>query len=177
MADVADLLARAKPRETTVAICLAGDLNGRHEDLLRQLSETDDKPTDDATISAVPPSRKIAEEIKDVERQMSEQVHVFRFRALPQTRFRELQRAHPPRDDAPTPERLFNTDTFPPVLIAACCTDPVFRGVVEVEQLFDKLGQGAYDRCVATAWEANTGGSEVPKSVLASAMMASTARR
>jgi hypothetical protein len=174
MADVADLLARAKRRETTAAVCLAGDLNAEHEELSRQLQALGEAWTPDS-LSAANPRRALAERITDLEQQMAEQVHVFRFRALSTARFRELQRAHPPREDAQPPERLFNVDTFTPVLVAACCVDPEFSGVEQVQELFDKLGQGAFDTAFTAAWSACTGASDVPKSALASATIRSTA--
>jgi hypothetical protein len=175
MVDVDELISRAKPRETTVPICLAGDLNARHEELARQLAAgAGDKWIPDS-LSAPNPQLAVAEEITALEREMAEQLHVFRLRALPPAKFAELKRVHPPREDVAVPERLFNTDTFPAALIAACSVDPSFPSVAKVDELFDRLGQGAFDAVFTAAWEANTGRSDVPKSALASATIRSTA--
>jgi hypothetical protein len=174
MADVDELIARAKPRETTAAVCLAGDLNARHEELTRQLGDLEEKWIPDS-LSSENPRLALAEQITALEREMTEQLHTFRFRALPKTKFQALQRAHPARDDAVPPERLFNVETFPTALVAACCVDPEFPSVAKVDELFDKLGQGAFDAAFTAAWTANTGGSDVPKSALASITIRSTA--
>lgn len=175
MVDVDELIARAKPRETTAQVCLAGDLNARHEQLTRELAAASDSAWIPDSLSAENPRLATAEQITAIEREMAEQLHTFRFRALPQSKFRELQRAHPARDDAAPREALFNADTFPSALIAACCVDPEFPSVAKVQELFDRLGQGAFDTAFSAAWLANTGGGDVPKSVLASATIRSSA--
>lgn len=173
MASVEDLIARAKPREVTVPVCLAGDLNAEHEALSRELQAAGGEWIPDS-LSAPNPRLALAERLTALERQMAEQVHVFRCRALPPAKFRELQRAHPAREDASPPER-FNLDTFPAALVAACSVDPEFLGTEQVEALFEKLGQGAFDAVFGAAWAACTGVSDVPKSALASATIRSTA--
>lgn len=174
MVSVDELLAKAKPRETTVPICLAGDLNARHEELSRQLAAAGDAWVPDSL--SQPNSRlAIAEQITALEREMTEHLHVFRFRALPRSKFRALRAAHPPRDDVVPPEGLFNYDTFAPALVAACCIDPEFTDVSQVEELYDAVGQGGYDLLFTGAWGANMGVSDVPKSALASMTIRTTA--
>jgi hypothetical protein len=177
MADVDDLIARAKPREVTIPICLAGDLNAQHEDLSRQLvaARGSGEQWIPNSLSERNPQLEIAEQITALEREMSEQTHVFRCRALPPAKFRELQRAHPPREDAPITER-FNLDSFPAALIAASCVDPSFPSAEKVSELFDRLGQGAFDAVFGAAWEACNGQPTVPKSALASVTIRSTAQ-
>jgi hypothetical protein len=174
VADVDDLIARAKPRQTTVPICLAGDLNARHQDLSRQLEALAGEGWQPESLSAKNPRIELAEQIQAVEQEMAGQLHTFVFGALPPAKFAELKRAHPARADAVPPERLFNTDTFPAALVAACCQDPVFPTVAKVDELFERLGQGAFDAAFDGAWSACTGGSDVPKSLLASATIRST---
>jgi hypothetical protein len=173
VADVDDLIARAKPRRTTVQICLAGDLNAQHEDLSRQL-EALTGGWEPGSLSEKNPRIELADQIVELEREMTGQLHTFVFDALPPAKFAQMKRAYPARPDAVPPERLFNIDEFPSALIAACCTDPVFPSVAKVEELFDRLGQGAFDQAFDAAWSACTGGSEVPKSLLASATTRST---
>lgn len=174
MASVEDLIAQAKPREVTVPICLAGDLNARHEELSRQLQAAGDSWVPDS-LSGVNPKLALAEQITALEREMAEHSHTFVCRALPRSKYAELRRAHPARDDTAVPERLFNLDTFPVALVAASCVDPEFPSVEKVDELFDRLGQGAFDEVFTAAWAANTGGSGVPKSLLASRTIRSTA--
>lgn len=175
MASVDDLISRAKPREVTVPICLAGDLNARHEELTRKLQAGRDETWIPDSLSSPNPQLEVAEQVTTLEREMAEQVHVFRFRALPPAKFNALKRSHPARDDAVPPERLFNLDTFPAALIAATCVDPEFPSVDKVGELFDRLGQGSFDAAFSGAWEANTGESSVPKSALASVTIRSSA--
>lgn len=175
MVSVDELLKKAKPRETTVPICMAGGLNARHEELSRQLAAAGDSAWVPDSLSQQNPRLAIAEQITALEREMAEQLHVFRFRALPRSKFRKLRGAHPAREDAVPPEGMFNGDTFPPALVAACCIDPEFTDVSQVEELYDVLGQGGYDALFTGAWQANMGVSDVPKSALASMTIRTTA--
>lgn len=178
MATVDELIAKAKPREVTAPVCMAGDLNAEHEDLTRQLEAVSGNPMDaDASISDKPARLHLAEQVAALEERMAGSLHTFVFRALSPAKFRELKRAHPPRADVVPAERIFNTETLPTALIAACCIDPEFPSTTKVDELFDRLGQGAFDQVFDAAWSACTGEATVPKSLLASVTMRTSVRR
>lgn len=60
------------------------------------------------------------------------------FRALPGKRYEHLQAEYPPTEEQEADGWGFNADTFPPVLIAAACTDPMT--VEEAQELLEAWG-------------------------------------
>ena len=64
---------------------------------------------------------------------------------------------------------LFDRDTFPGALIAACSLDPVLT-VAEVTELGDLLTDGQWDELFSASWDACREVDDVPFSALASAV-------
>jgi hypothetical protein len=117
----------------------------------------------------------VAEAIEDVEARMVEHTIPFRLRALGPKDWSDLIAAHPPRPDTDEQtfgERVFNTETYPPALIAACCFDPAMT-VDQVRELFEVLNEGQRNALFNGAWRANMG-IDVPFSPAASAMLRSS---
>lgn len=176
MVSLEDVIGQARPPEASVALCLRGDLAGRHEELVRQLGQSRDAgdwvPD---TLSDANPNVELAGQIRDLEAEMAEHQTVFRFRGVGQHAWRELVRAHPARTGVHPPETNFNADTFPAALIAASLYDPQVASVQQVERLLSVLTQGQLDQLVITAFAVNTGSGEIPKSELALATIRATA--
>lgn len=171
--DVDDIIASATLREETATICVAGGLNAEHEAAeaeLRRLDEWSPHKLGDED-----PRKEIAERIAAIEERMRERQFTFRFRALPWAKYKALIEAHPAGDK--NDGWKWNPDTFPAALMLACSVDPVFRDVAHVQSLFEKLTQNQVDTLVVAAISANEGRADVPKSVRASALMASSAPR
>lgn len=167
MADIEALLKKAKARETTVPVYLAGDLVAEIERLERQLAEAGSAQWRADSLADTNPTRAIAEKIEAARKRLKASEVEFRFRALPDAQWSDLLAAHPPKD----PEReTFNTDTFPRALIAACAIDPVMNPE-QVDRLFGVLNQGQRNDLFNGAFQVNTEGTNLPFSVSASAIL------
>jgi hypothetical protein len=159
------LLAKARPPERTVHLCLREDLRAEWDQLQVELSRANQ--ADITSLGGGGEARQVSERIRAVEAEMDAAKAPFRFRALDPDAWKALTDAHPPREEQG--ERQFNADTFPPALIAACCVDPVMTPA-QVGELFRMLSHGQRGELFDCAWETNVGRADVPFSVLASAL-------
>jgi hypothetical protein len=172
--NIDDIIAGAKLPETTVPICLRGDLQAEFEDLERQLNAAREADTADS-LAAGGHARKIAQQIEALGAQMREHEVTFRFRALPQRAYSDLTDEHPPRKDRKDKDDEFdvNWDTFPTALIAACAIEPTITEA-KAERLRDVITHQQWDDLFAGAFSVNRSKISVPKSVAASAILAAT---
>lgn len=176
MTDFEDILARAKARETSVDLCLAGDLLAEHERLsgeLERVSRDYEASRATRSLADADPAHEIAEQIRDLEERITEQTVSFRFRAIPRSKYRELESAHPGRPDK---QEAWNPETFAPALIAACSLDPKMSDA-DVHRLMDHLNAGQAEALFEAAWTACNEAPRVPFSAAASALTRSTAGR
>ena len=165
--DIEALLKRAKPRETTVAVYLAGDLVADIERLERQLADAGGTQWQADSLASKNPAVVIADKIEAARKRLKASEEEFRFRALSDDQWSDLLAAHPPKD----PEKnLFDPDTFPRALIAACCIDPVMSPE-QVDRLFAVLNQAQRNEIFDGAYGVNTEGTAVPFSLNASAIL------
>lgn len=170
------ILKKAKPRETTVPIYMAGDLVAELERLERQLAEAGEQSWDHApSLTGDDPTRAIAQKIAATRQKLKASEVEFRFRALPDwsddpavTTWSDLLAVHAPKNENET----FNADTFPRALISACCVDPVMSPE-QVDQLNAVLNQAQRNELFEGAFSVNTEGTQVPFSVTASGILAS----
>lgn len=175
--DINDLLASARLPETGVPLCLRGDLQLRHEQLEQELEEAREADRADDSLAGGGRSRKVAEQIREVEAEMREHTHVFALRALPRQEFRDMVEAHPPREDDKSDQFSgVNSATFPVPLIAASCTDPIMTAE-QVDQLLKVLTEGQMLELYSAALHLNRGMVDVPKSAAASAVLARPAQK
>lgn len=174
MATFDDILKGTKLPEDSVEICLRGDLTRRHEDLGRDLEEAQETERKGSSLADGGGARKVAQEIQAVEAEMRQHTHPFGFRALPSREYRELVAQHPRREDDDL-DGLYgvNMNTFPAVLISACAIDPPMT-VEQVEELLAVLTEGQMMDLFICAANLNRGKVDVPKSVAASAILASS---
>jgi hypothetical protein len=168
VADIEALLKKAKPRETTVAVYLAGDVVADIERLERQLADAGAAQWKADSLAATDPTKAIAEKIEAARKRLKASEAEFRFRALPDKEWSDMLAAHPPRD---AEKEMFNPETFPRALIAACCVDPVMTPE-QVDRLFGVLNQAQRNQVFDTAYEVNMEASTIPFSVTASALLA-----
>jgi hypothetical protein len=164
---IEDILARAKPREKTVLVCLAGDLAGEAERLQDELSRASEdwEPSD---LSEVHPGREIAEQLKAVHAQVREAQEPFLLRYIGDRAYSDLVAAHPAEND----QEAFNSDTFPRALIAASCVQPKMTEE-QVTDLFEVINEGEIKKLFDAAWDVHNSSDVVPFSLAASALLAS----
>ena len=166
--DIEAILKQAKPRETTVPIYMAGDLVAEIERLERQLAEVGAAQWQADSLASTNPTTAIAQKIEAARKKLKASEVEFRFRALPDDQWSDLLAAHPPKD----PEKqLFDPDSFPRALIAACALDPVMTPE-QVDRLFAVLNQGQRNSLFDGAYQVNVEGTSVPFSVSASGILA-----
>jgi hypothetical protein len=90
------MLAEAKLPESTVMICLRGDLAADHEAAERELEEAAKRGSDSLAGTG---TGEIADRIEALEAEMREHSYEFRLRALPAAQFRAFKAEHPSRID------------------------------------------------------------------------------
>jgi len=164
---VKELVAAAKLREAVVSLCFAGDLQGRAEELQRQLAEAS---TDWAagSLADVDPRAALAEELSAVRAELEENRAEFLIRALPSRQWSDLLARHPSKGDA---GQLFDIETFPQAAIAACCVDPAMTAD-EYAELSQVLTGAQEAELFDAVWRVNTQ-TQVPFSLGSSAILAS----
>ncbi|MFE4697291.1 hypothetical protein ACFRIC_09375 [Streptomyces sp. NPDC056738] len=162
-----EILARAKPREKTVMVCLAGDLAGEAERLQDELSRVSEdwEPED---LTDVHPGRAIAEQLKTVLAQARASEEPFTFRYIGDRAYSDLVAAHP----SDSPQEMFDSVTFPRALVAASCVQPKMTEE-QVVELFEVINEGEIKKMFDAAWDVHNASDVIPFSVAASALLAS----
>lgn len=155
---IEDVMAMARPRQTEVRLCLAGDLTARADRLTEQLALLGDRsaPT---SLAEVDPRRALESELDEVYEAMRAAEVVFRFQALGRTAYSDLLAAHAPRPG--TDDASWNNETYPHALIAACCIEPAMT-VEQVDALTEVLSQRQRNELFNAAWSAQVGETRVP---------------
>lgn len=166
MPDIKKILAKAKPRECTVRVCLAGDLAAEVDRLEAQLAAVSEwKPN---SIADQHPGVTLAEQIAAARERMRESEVEFTFRALGAQAWSDLVAAHPGKTDG----EAWDPDTLAPALVAASAVDPVMTQD-DVDALFEALNMGQRQALMDAAWQVNGEATSVPFSLHASAILAS----
>jgi len=150
---IEDILGDAAPRETSLQVCVAGDLAGQLDALLASRAGVA------RTSLAGEGIGELETEIAAVRARMAERTHTFTFRALTGKAWSDLLAAHP----SPTKDRVFDVETFPAALVSACCRAPEMD-LDQTTRLFDSLNEGGRQALFEAAWGVNTGAVPVPLS-------------
>lgn len=166
MASIQDILAKAKPRERTVMVCIRGDLAGEADRLQEEIARvsSDWEPED---LADVHPGRELAAKLKEVREQIKDAEEQFKLRYIGDRAYSDLMAAHPSKDDS----QAFDSETFPRALIAASCVDPVMTEE-QVAELFEVINEGEIKKLFDAAWDVHNSSEIVPFSLLASALLA-----
>ncbi|MCX5601628.1 hypothetical protein OOK29_26100 [Streptomyces phaeochromogenes] len=164
-ADIADIIARATPRERTVRICIRGDLAGRAEELQDQITQVSEdwEPED---LTDVHPARALAQEMKELREQVKASEVPFTLRYIGEKKYSDLVAAHPSDD-----KNEAWGETFPAALIAASCVSPRMTED-QAHQLFEKVNQGEVKKLFDAAWDVHNASDIVPFSLAVSALLA-----
>ncbi|WP_137991269.1 hypothetical protein [Streptomyces vilmorinianum] len=166
MPDIKDVLKRAKPKEHTIRLCLAGDVAAEVDRLEAELAGLSNwQPQSMADQN---PGVAVAERIAAARERMREAEVEFTFRALGAKRWSDLVAQHPGK----TPEEAWDADTLAPALVAASAVDPAMTAE-DVEALFESLNVGQRQQLIEAAWQVNGEATSIPFSLYASAILAS----
>jgi hypothetical protein len=167
MPDITEILKRAKPREVTVTIYLAGDASAEVDRLEKQLADLGGTWQPDS-LGSSNPSVEIAEQIKAAREKLRESAVDFRMRALGAKAWSDLVAAHPAKDK----NQVWDPETFPRALVSECCVDPEMKPD-QVDELFEVLNDGQRNELMNAAFDVNAEATSVPFSVSASGILAS----
>lgn len=150
-----DVRAGVKPVERTARICLDGRIVAEIETLAREHAVA---KRDDENLNREPVAPGIAARI----RELTEQAHAaeveFVFRAMGRKAWRDLVAEHAPTDEQRKAGADFNTTTFPPAAMAACCIDPVG---VDFDELAEIATDAQWNQLWVACHTANTGSADV----------------
>jgi hypothetical protein len=162
--DFDTMLGKAELPETTVRLCLAGNLAAEHERLNGELEQLIKKPV---TKFSGDGRGELATRIKQLEEQMAESTYPFRLRALPRPAWRSFVAEYPPRK-TPSGEveeadaRLgVNTETFWEALVRRCLIDPEPTDE-RWSVLLEKLTDNQFSKLADGAWSVNRRDVDVP---------------
>lgn len=153
-----DIKAKARPRQTWVQLCLAGDLAAQADQLAEEIEAAADRPGP-TSLAEVDPRRALEAELEKVHEAMRAKEVTFRFQALGRTAYSDLLAAHAPRPA--TEDGAWNNETFPHALIAATCQEPAMA-VEQVDELSELLNQRQRNELFNAAWGAQVGETRVP---------------
>ncbi|MFE1358859.1 hypothetical protein [Streptomyces harbinensis] len=165
MPDIGDILARVRPREHSVTICLAGDKAAEVERLEAELGRHAGWRPD--SMAATDPRREIAERIQALREEMQESEVTLTFRALGARAWSDLVAQHPSTREG----EAWDPEALAPALVAASAAEPEMTPE-QVAELFEALNHGQREQIIGAAWAVNGEPTSVPFSLLASATLA-----
>jgi hypothetical protein len=158
---IEDVLAAVRRRETTVRICIAGDLAAEAERLAAQIDLLD---TVKRTSLADGAERaELAAQLDQLIAKMETAQVEFRFRGLGDKEFSDMAAAYP----ATEPNKRWNMDAMAPDLIARSCISHPMT-LEQSRRLHDSLPEGSREQLFGAAWEASRGEVRIPTSRAAS---------
>lgn len=151
-----------------VPICLRGDLNAEILKLDEELSEIGQNAT--AKLGENPDAQRVAKKLKAVRAEAEKHTVTVVVRALSRGDWQKLVDKHPPKkaDDADFSMTIYND------AVAPCIVEPAMDDATKTAFL-DSLTQGQWDALALAAHIVNVGNDSVPKSVLASLALETSA--
>lgn len=173
---IEDVFADAKLPTRSVPLCLRGDLVSEWQDLERRFKSANQAADEDTLASKNSAEAiELARQMEALEEQMRASTRTFRLQGLPGSKWRDLLRAHPPREgDEGDAQVEFNRDTFGVAALAACCAMPKMTPG-QAAKLVDKtLTDGQWGTLFAHIWQMHTSAVDVPFSLAASAVRAAS---
>lgn len=167
MTSFEDILAAARLPETSVSLCLRGDLDAEWRDLERKLQSAS---RDVASLGQRSDASILAERIKALEAEMAESQVTFRLRADSAKAWSDFVGTKPVRAKDETDEafigRYFD---WMCLLISRVSVEPAMTPE-QVAQLCDVLSAAQWDELGNAAWTLNARSVAVPFSLAASAL-------
>lgn len=168
-----DVLAKARPAERSIRLCLRGDLVAQWEDLERQLGRAQTQTAGDSLAGTG--AAAIAKAMEDLRGQMEDSTVTFVVRALPRPAYRAFCAAHPPRqgpDGKPIPEDAdgLNSETFGFDLARRCVAEPEMTDDEYAHLVDDILSDRQFEQLYLAALAVCRGDVDVPFSYAASTL-------
>lgn len=168
--DIEQIIAGARRPETTVPLCMRGDLQAVWEQLDRDFDAADKAITEEVTAGGSPVlAVKIAKQMEEVQREMQASTVIFTLRGMSRTSWQELVKANPPIEGVDEGE--VNEEEFVTAMIAECSTEPVMT-VEQAGRLRDQITDGQWQELATAAWQLNKSMIGVPYSLAASTRLA-----
>ena len=149
----ADLLAAIRPRERSVRVLVDGQLLAQREELAARVLASDGGNS----LAGDPELPALLKDLADLDERIADAVVTFRMRAIGRNSYRRLVAEHPSSDE----DRLWDVDTFPPALVAACAVEPVIRQQ-DVALLVEVLSPGQFDELFSAAFRACNEADSIP---------------
>jgi hypothetical protein len=173
--DIEQIISGARRPETTVPLCMRGDLQAVWEQLNRDFDTADKEITDEVTSGGSPLlAVKIAKQMAELEREMRDSTVIFTLRGMSRTRWKELAAEHPPIEGVDDEGSEVNEEDFVTAMIAECCVAPVMT-VEQAGRLRDEMTDGQWQELATASWQLNKSMIGVPYSLAASARLAISA--
>lgn len=153
-------------RVAVARVLLRQDLITRHEALQADLARA---VADDERENRMPQAPAIADEILELEQQISDAKVEFRFRSIGRRAWADLLAAHPPtKEQRQADVRVdHNPATFPIAAIVASCVEPAMTET-DVVRLERALNSSQFDALWVKCLDVNLGGLSDPKDRVAS---------
>jgi hypothetical protein len=162
-----DILAGARLPETSVSLCLRGDLDAEWRELERKLQSAS---RESASLGRRSEASILAERVKALEAEMAASQVTFTMRADSAKRWSDFVATQPKRQKGETDEawsgRWFD---WMCQLISRACVEPAMTAE-QVAQLCDVLSAAQWDDLGNGAWNLNARTTPVPFSLAASAL-------
>jgi len=160
--DMAAIIAKKKPVTKRVKIQLDGDIANEIASLEDHLNEARRYDRRHNEADTAPAIEKEMDALLDRAKQTERE---FVFVSIGRVKYDELVQQHPPTSDQKKAGGQFNSDTFPPALIAAAAIDPKIS-IDQAELIFNGGEWNAAEllRMFYAALEANTETADTPLS-------------
>lgn len=165
MPDISEILKRARRRQKSVFLCLAGDTVAELDRLEKQLAALGDAWQPES-LAASDPKAELAKQVAAARDKVRASETEFRFEALGDGPWSDLHAAHPSSEKG----QAWDPKTFVPALIAACAIDPVMT-VEQVNELFAVCNAAQRELLFQGAYDVNTEATGVPFSLSASGIL------
>jgi uncharacterized Ntn-hydrolase superfamily protein len=178
---IKDRLKAAKLPERSVQVCLRGDLAAEFDELERRLAAVraeeragGDRPSSQR-MGQKSEAVVLAEKLTALRRKMAEEMLDIRVRALPRAEWQRHVREHPPQKGDEGDEAMgVDFNALMAVVTPLCIVEPEMDDE-DWAALDSVLSSADYDRIMGAVWEVNRTGVDLPKSRLASLVMAENA--
>lgn len=156
-------------RKSTARVLLRQDLSARHADLDAELQQARIR---DVLTNEPDRFPIISDQIIALEEEMKAAEVEFVFRSVGRKRWADMLAKHPPTKAQAQADRrtMFNPETFPIAAIAASCVAPGGMDEAAAQRLETALSDAQFSLLWNACIDANLGGGDLPKSLLAAGL-------